>query len=264
MSKWDACLRESSLFHFPLCCFSAEAAMLLWHRLLLVGELKAWDCVVTSGRFSEVKSSFYFPLNPQNVASHWFSMIPAILFAIPSSSLFKPGWQSFVSNIHKVLSLLREWSNSFRVCYKQSFFHYCFSSSSSFSLFCGPLFPNSIYSIYFPPPCLSLRDSEFSTVSKFLLSLLPPAFLTFTFAPLCLCSLPPPLPSFHIPRCVHPEHPCSSSVSVRSKICQNLWVSIFRQRSPFRCSESHWLGEKKKTETQKEKRGNKLCLHSIA
>lgn len=213
MSKWDACLRESSLFHFPLCCFSAEAAMLLWHRLLLVGELKAWDCVVTSGRFSEVKSSFYFHLNPQNVASHWFSMISAILFAIPSSSLFKPGWQSFVSNIHKLFYFLREWSNSCRVCYKQSFFHYCFSSSTSFSLFCGPLFPNSIYSIYFSSlfPAWHYMTWKFSTFCV----RIPSAPVTTCLPHLYICSSLPLL------------SPSSTPQLSYSKMCTS-WASSFQ------------------------------------
>lgn len=140
-----------------------------------------------------------------------------------------------------------------------------FGSFSSFSLFCGSLFPN-LHSVYFSPllpACHYMPNSFPLSVSEFLLPLLPPAFLTFTFAPLCLCSPLPPLPSFHILRCVRPEHPHSSSASVCSKICQNQWVPNFRQCSQFRCSESHWFGEKR-SETQKEKWGNKSCLHSIA
>lgn len=212
MSKWDACFRESSLFHFPLCCFSAEAAMLLWHRLLLLGELKAWDCVVTSGRFSSEESGFYFHLNPQNVGSHWFS-ISAILFAIPSSSLFKPGWLSFVSNIHKVFYFLREWSNSFRVSYKQSFFHCCVPQFLFiFPVLWAPISKlHLLHLLFSSPPSLSLRDSEFSTFCV----RIPSAPVTTSLPHLYICSSLPLLSPFSTPQLSY------------SKMCPS-WASSFQ------------------------------------
>lgn len=92
-----------------------------------------------------------------------FSLIQhGISFAIPSSSLFKPGWQSFVSNIHKVLSLLREWSNSCRVCYKQSFFHCCVQQFLFiFPVLWAPISKlHLLHLLFFSPPSLTLHDMK--------------------------------------------------------------------------------------------------------